>query len=151
MIFWSPSWYSRCWRDMCFCNYPVTPGAITVSELSLVTVVFSTEYVVPVSTRKSTGLFPTINCIWCSCGDIVIGQEMSKGALGFLICHQTPLTFLAFPNKGFHTYFSICISGTPFSSGPSLFSSHIDWCLVGLFFFFSLGVPLLPLVSSPSF
>ena len=59
---------TRGWRNTCFQNCPITLVTITAPELFLVHFVFSTEYIAPVSTRKSICLFPTVSCTWGYCG-----------------------------------------------------------------------------------
>ena len=75
----SPCWYSRGCKNERFCVSPQTPVTRIHWDVFCVTLVFTTEYVAPISIRKSINLFPTVKVTGDSWGKIRIGHLMSKG------------------------------------------------------------------------
>lgn len=79
----SPGWHSKGWTKEWFCTSLETPvTGVDYSLFFVVSFVFITEYVTPVSTRKSINLFATIIFTQGSCRETVIGHFKPKGAPG---------------------------------------------------------------------
>ena len=84
----SPSWHSRGCKNERFCTSPETPMTGMDWDVFCATLVFTTEYVAPISIRKSINLFCTVKVARDSCGEIGIWCIKSKGAPDLFIYHE---------------------------------------------------------------